>query len=78
MYVNDKKHGYIYRSKKFLIIALVLILTTLIPFGYNYFKKDGKIHQIELVEKTVPSENDIEIINEKLDVIIDSLKNKRI
>ena len=56
MYVNDKKYGYIYHSNKFLIIALVLTLTTLIPFGYNYFKKDGKIHQIELVEKTVSPE----------------------
>ena len=31
-YVNDKKYGYIYRSKKFLIISLVLTLITLVPF----------------------------------------------
>jgi len=76
MYVNDKKHGYIYRSKKFLIIALILTLITLIPFGYNHFKKDEKVHKVELIEQKVSSKNDIQNINEKLDIIIDSLKTK--
>jgi len=59
MYVNDKKHGYIYRSKKFLIIALILTLITLIPFGYNHFKKDNTVHKVELMKKRLSSENDI-------------------
>jgi hypothetical protein len=74
MYVNDKKHGYIYRSKKFLIIALILTLITLIPFGYNHFKKDSTVHKVELMEKELSDENDITKINEKLNQIIDSLK----
>ncbi len=74
MYVNDKKHGYIYRSKKFLIIALILTLITLIPFGYNHFKKDSTVHKVELMENGLSSENDITEINKKLNQIIDSLK----
>lgn len=50
MYVNDKKHGYIYRSKKFLIIALVLSLITLVPFGYNYFNKESDTYRVEVVK----------------------------
>jgi len=38
-YVNDKKHGYIYNSKKFLVTSLILSLLILFPFGYNYFNK---------------------------------------
>jgi hypothetical protein len=74
MYVNDKKHGYIYRSKKFLIIALILTLITLIPFGYNHFKKDSTVHKVELMEKELSDENDNTKINEKLNQIVDSLK----
>jgi len=39
MYVNDKKHEYIYNSKKFLVGSLVFSLITFLPFGYNYFNK---------------------------------------
>jgi hypothetical protein len=74
MYVNDKKYGYIYRSKKYLIIALILTLITLIPFGYNHFKKDSTVHKVELMEKRILSENDITKIYNKLNQIIDSLK----
>ncbi len=77
MYVNDKKHGYIYRSKKFLIISLVLTLITLIPFGYNYFKKDTKAYKVELINSNTLPEKDTETINTKLDTIIKSLKTNR-
>jgi hypothetical protein len=39
MYVNDKKHEYIYNSKKFLVGSLICSLLTFLPFGYNYFNK---------------------------------------
>ncbi|WP_066759363.1 hypothetical protein [Crocinitomix algicola] len=76
MYVNDKKHGFIYKSKKFLIASLVLTLITLIPFGYNYFNKSDKIHHVELIgSKKV--ENKQEEIIQKLNYIIDSLKTDK-
>ena len=37
MYINDKKHEFIYSSKRFLVIGLIFMLFTLIPYGYNYF-----------------------------------------
>jgi hypothetical protein len=34
-YINEKRHSYIYVSKQLLIIAVILIIICLIPFGYN-------------------------------------------
>jgi hypothetical protein len=65
MYVNDKKHGYIYRSKKFLIISFVLLLVTLIPYGYNYFNKAKNVYSIEVISE----------INERNSSILDVLEN---
>ena len=71
MYVNDKKHGYIYRSKKFLILALVLMLMTLVPFGYNYFKKDKEVHKIEMVSNSNKDEIlTLKDINTKIDSLL--------
>lgn len=77
MYVNDKKHGFIFRSKKFLILALVLILISLVPFGYNFFKKDREIHKIEVVSDSNNREFLLlEGLNGKLDSLINSQKKK--
>jgi hypothetical protein len=71
MYVNDKKHGYIYRSKKFLILALVLMLMTLVPFGYNYFKKDKEIHKVQMISNLIQSENlTLDDLNKKIDSLL--------
>lgn len=71
MYVNDKKHGYIYRSKKFLIIALILTLITLIPFGYSHFNKDVTVHKVELMEERGVLESNSYKLDEKLNRLID-------
>ena len=34
-YINEKRHSYIYTSKQLLVIAVILIIICLIPFGYN-------------------------------------------
>lgn len=75
MYVNDKKLGYIYLSKKFLIGALVLIFISLIPFGNNFFKKDNEVHQIQVVSNS-PSDEilQIEYLTKKIDSLIISQK----
>lgn len=76
MYVNDKKHGFIYKSKKFLIVSLVLTLITLIPFGYNYFNKSDRVHHVELIDTKKEASHQEEMI-QKLNFIIDSLKTNK-
>lgn len=49
MFVNDKKYGYIYNSKKFLIFGMVTILIAMLPFGYNYIYKKENIQKLELI-----------------------------
>lgn len=78
MYVNDKKYGHIYKSKKFIIITLILSMLTLIPFSYNFFKKDKEIYDVNLIEN-IEQINDIDIkwLNQKLDsILILQKKNK--
>jgi len=76
MYVNDKKHGYIYRSKKFLILTLVLMLITLVPFGYNYFKKAKETHRIEVVSNSIQSNNlTLDDLNYKMDSLLKTIKS---
>ncbi len=70
MYVNDKKHGFIYKSKKFLVLSIVFSLLILIPFGYNYFQKKDKVHKVELVEAKTIDDSENLIIVSKLDTII--------
>ncbi len=49
MFVNDKKLGYIFKSKRFLVIGLILTLLTSFFYGYNFFNKSQKIQQMILV-----------------------------
>ncbi len=46
MYVNDRKTKFVFQSKRWLVISLVSILITAIPFGYNFFNKADKIQKI--------------------------------
>ena len=50
-YVNDKKHEYIYNSKKFLVGSLVITLITLLPFGFDYFNKKEEIYKVTVLQK---------------------------
>ena len=49
MFINDKKYGYIYNSKKYLISGLITILFAMFPFGYNYIYKKENIQKLELL-----------------------------
>jgi len=49
-YVNDKKHEYIYNSKKYLV-SLVISLLTLFPFGFEYFNKKDEIYKVDILQK---------------------------
>jgi hypothetical protein len=60
MYVNDKKYGYIYNSKKYLILGLTTLLLTTIPFGYNYFHKKESVQQIKVVDSDSTLNNKVE------------------
>ena len=70
MYINDKKHGFIYKSKKFLVLSIVFSLIILVPFGYNFFHKKTLINKVELVDTKVHGKVENEAINNKLDSII--------
>jgi len=70
MYVNDKKHGYIYKSKKFLVISLVFSFIVFVPYGYNYFRNKENIYKFELLEKTRHAELNDSKIMKKLDFLI--------
>lgn len=61
MFVNDQKYRYIYNSKMSIITGLVILMITMIPFGYNYFKKKDTIHKIELTER-------ISILKERVEI----------
>jgi hypothetical protein len=41
-YINEKRHSLIYDSKQFLVIAVLLLILCLIPFGYNKMKLADK------------------------------------
>ena len=47
--INDTRFRYILISKKFLIIGLILILLTMIPYGYNYYNKSDTINKVEII-----------------------------
>jgi len=77
MYINDKKHSNIYLSKKFLIVGLVLTLLTLIPFGYNFFKKNEKIYKVELTDNNIKNKKqDLNITQEKLNNLLNLIKSE--
>lgn len=78
MYVNDKKHGYIYRSKKSLILALILMLMTLVPFGYNYFQKDKEIDKVEMISNLNDDDIFLDDIKLKLDFSYIKTKNENL
>lgn len=70
MYVNDKKLKNIYLSKKFLIVSLVLIFISLVPFGYNFFSKEKKIHHIEVISNSPEDTHKVEELSKKIDSLI--------
>jgi len=49
MDVNDTKLAYIYNSKKFLIMGLVLTLGIMVPYFYNHFTKKENNRKIEII-----------------------------
>ena len=34
-YINEKRHSYIYKSKQWLVLAVISFMISLIPYGYN-------------------------------------------
>lgn len=48
-YVNDRKSGYLYRSKQFMIIALMLLALTFIPFGINHANKSEPVTNVKII-----------------------------
>jgi heme/copper-type cytochrome/quinol oxidase subunit 4 len=48
---NDSRSLTLYKTKKYLLFALLFLFLTLIPFGINYFQKPEKPQKIELVNK---------------------------
>ena len=51
MFVNDQKHAQIYKSKKYLIVALITTLFSLIPYEYNYFNNQTAVHKLDQISK---------------------------
>lgn len=72
MYVNDRKSQFIFKSKRWVVLALVGVLITSIPYGYNFFKKDISAHKIQIVESLSQTENSI--INSKIDSLTHQIK----
>lgn len=52
-YINEKRHSYIYVSKQLLVIAVILVIICLIPFGYNKMNLADKPHNIDPKTETV-------------------------
>lgn len=65
MYVNDRKSQFIFKSKRWVVLALVSVLITSLPFGYNFFNKEDKAHQVQIIKSL--SQNADSITNSKID-----------
>ncbi len=46
-YINEKRHSYIYVSKQLLVIAVILVIICLIPFGYNRMNLEDNPQHLE-------------------------------
>lgn len=69
MYVNDTKLRFIFNSKRYLVIGLILTLATSFVYGYNFFNKKDKIQKMIFVS----SKDYINRIEEN-EIKIDSLE----
>ena len=47
--VNDKKHGFIYKSKQYSAIGLTFLFLSFAPYLYIYFSKPKYIEKAELI-----------------------------
>ena len=73
MFVIDKKYYFIYMSKKFLIISIVLGFIILMPYGFNHFLKGESISKIEIVNVDAGIKKDKVSIIEKTSLNLDSI-----
>lgn len=68
-YINEKRHSHIYASKQVLVIGVIFIILSLIPFGYN---------KLELTNQTVNNEvkkEEVDQIKQNIDSLLSCDKN---
>ncbi len=65
-YINDRKHGFIYKSKQYSAIGLIFLFLSFAPYFIIYFSKSKSINKSEFVLEEDYSK-DIITLNIKID-----------
>ncbi len=74
--INDRKHGFIYKSKQFSAIGLTFLILCFVPYLYNHFSIPQKLEKTEVLDKDYIKE--LKALNIKIDSLTNSIDKLKI